>query len=157
MRYCQVNILGYPLPGWNFLAKVNTHVHILFIGLLLLTFIKQLTILNPKLLTEEIRIGKGLIWVDIIYSIQKIIVQILGLIFGTLPPTWCNQRIIGFIITLGILVTFLLLYKKEFTLIINRLITKIKYKLFESILELNISVKPIINKLKSIWQKIFGI
>jgi len=114
MRFCQTTSKGYPMPGWNFLVKENGHIHIIILELVILYY-------------TSTKIIKTLILTDILYCIQKTIVQIVGLIYaGTKSPSWCNQRMIGFFLSFGIILIITYLNWEEFTLILNKLSIKIK-------------------------------
>jgi len=102
------DILGnLPTPWWNFLYKENTYIHLLFIDLILLKYISKDLI-------------KNLIYTDIIYESQKLLNQLIGLIFAKHPPTWCNQRMTGYLLSLGI-VGFLTYYNRR---MISNVVTK---------------------------------
>lgn len=109
MRFCEnirlVDSHGhlygkYPTLGWNFLAKENTHMHIILLDFIILAFISN-------------KLIKSVIWTDVLFMSQKAIIQIIGLLFGKVPA-WTNQRIIGLYMTLGILVIFSIVYSKDF-------------------------------------------
>jgi hypothetical protein len=150
-RFCQLNSEGYPLPEWNFIAKENTHLHILFINLILLNFITD-------------KVVKSLIWVDVIFCTEKIINQIIGLMyFGHIAPIWCNQRMNGYLMTFSIIILILAFYWKDFI----RVLILIDSKFFHSVITdffANVLYKTYYKidnvkqniKNKQSWQKIFG-